>query len=95
MARVKPTERKLVSTLLMQEAEDAEELAERIIKALDEKRQADEIWMINFWEPNVRVLMNYGPYATQNAAKKDIAKLAAAGPTPAQAQVVKLKGIRE
>ena len=79
----------------MQEADDAEDLAKRIIEALDAKREDNEQWVINFYEPNVRVLANYGPYGTANAAVKDVKKLVAAGPNPAQAQVVKLMEVIE
>lgn len=95
MARIKPTEVRLVASMLEHEADSADDLAKQIIEALDAKRESDEKWVINFYEPNVKVLANYGPYGTANAAVKDVKKLVAAGPQPAQAQVVKLMEVQE
>lgn len=91
--RIKPTEVKLVAGMLIHEAESADDLAEQIIRALDEKREKDDIYVLNYYDPNVGALVTYGPYGTGNQANKEIARLASTGPKPAQAQVTHLRRI--
>lgn len=91
MPRIKPTEIRLVADLLQQPADDADELSERIIRSLDEKREKDERWGVVYYDPNTKAVINYGPYPTKNTAKKIMEGLVSPGPLPARAVVVKLR----
>lgn len=91
MPRVKPTEVRLVAKMLEEPAEDADELAERIIRSLDEKREDDTRWGVVFYDPNTKAVINYGPYPTQKAAQKIKDSLVSPGPLPAAGVVVKLR----
>lgn len=90
--RAKPTEVRLVASLLQEEADDAEELAGRIISALDEKRARDDTpWAIVFYDPNTGVVIPYGPYPTMSAAEKVRKTLTGPGPKLARAGTFRLR----
>lgn len=92
MSRVKPTEIRLIADLLQKPADDADELAERIIRSLDEKREKDERWGVVYYDPNTKAVINYGPYATKTQAQKALSGLVSPGPKPAAGIAVKLRG---
>lgn len=83
----------MIADMLMREADSAEELAEQIIRAIDEKREKDPVYILNYYDPNVKTLVTYGPYGTQNQAAKSVNTLASSGPMPAQAQVTTLRSV--
>ena len=90
--RAKPTEVRLVASLLMGEADDAEELAGRIIQALDEKRARDNTpWAIVYHDPNTGTVIPYGPFPTASAAEKVRKDLVSPGPLPARAGTFRLR----
>ena len=94
MARIKPTEIRLVAELLMQPADSAEEKAKEIITALDQKREGDEQFALLFqWqasEDGRPVVIGYGPYPTRNQALKDSEYLISPGPSVARAMTLPL-----
>lgn len=68
MARVRPTEVKLVSELLEHEAESVEALSKAVIEALDRDRAKRETFVIR-----IRIgpdTFGMGPFVTRNAAIK-------------------------
>jgi len=83
MARSRPTEVKAVVALLEAEADDVEELAERIIAALDEARAKREWYVavarIPVGHGHVTYLAS-GPFTTRRQAFQDLEHLAAPGP---------------
>lgn len=94
MARLKPTEVRLVADILAAPPVDTVEgLAEAIITALDEKRESVPQWVTIMHEPNVHELVPFGPYSTENQARKALGQLASAGPKPASAWVRKVRPI--
>jgi hypothetical protein len=93
MPRVKPTEIRLVSSMLLKPAEDADSLAESIILALDEKRQKDERWMVIYqWQPKEErfVTITYGPFNTRKQAEKALGGLVSPGEPLAKGMVCKV-----
>ena len=86
----KPTEVRLVASLLQAEAESADMLAKQIIESLDEKRDKDnDMWVIiRKWRTVISVL---GPYSTVGAANRVATKLVSPGPDEALAYVVKVR----
>lgn len=87
----KPTEVRLVASLLHEEADDANDLARRIIDSLDDKRARDDTtYVVVYYDPNTRALITYGPYRTERAASKALGTLVSPGPLPAQGAVRKL-----
>jgi len=91
--RPKPTEVRLVASLLHEEADDAEDLAGRIITSLDAKRERDNTqWAVVFYDPNTGTVIPFGPYPTKGAADKVLGTLTGPGPKPAQAITVKMRG---
>lgn len=90
----KPTEVRLVASLLHEEADDANDLARRIIEGLDDKRDRDDtMYVVVYFDPNTKALITYGPYKTQRAADKALGTLVSPGPLPAQGAVRKLVGV--
>lgn len=90
--RPKPTEVRLVASLLMSEADDAEELAGRIINALDDKRARDDtLWCLVFYDPNTGTVIPYGPYRTAAAAERIRKTLVSPGPLPARAAAFRMR----
>ena len=89
---IKKTELRLVAGLLEEEAEDTGELAERIITALDAKREKDDTqWVITTqWDG---IICMYGPYPTQHQAGKALKRLASPGPGEMRAAVRQLRTI--
>lgn len=80
--RVKPTEMKLVSAMLAEPAEDADSLAEAIIRALDEKRRQDDAFYAIVTDDLSRSLgtvWTQGPYPTRLQARKALDKARAPG----------------
>ncbi len=89
--RLRPLEVRLVASLLQEEAEDAEELAGRIIQALDESREKrDSHCVVAQLGPAYPVTV-YGPYSTNQAATKVYKSLAAPGPEEGRAAIVKMR----
>lgn len=73
MTRIRPTEKRMIADLLLEPAEDAEELAERIIRALDEKRQDDKQYVVIVVDPGVGTYV-YGPFPGRKSALNAIGK---------------------
>jgi hypothetical protein len=77
LADMKPTEVRMVAELLLGEAEDAEDLAARIIVALGEARAGREQWVA------VAQVLGFviasGPWPTKLQAEKDLKKLGPGG----------------
>lgn len=97
MARIKPTEIRLVSSMLAEPAEDADELAERIIAALDTKREKDDKWVVVYqWRgfPGP-VTLAYGPFGTVNQAIKAMGTLPSPGEPLAKAMAIKIYDLPE
>lgn len=96
MARVKPTEIRLVADLLMQEAPDAEGLARTIIESLDEKRAQEAgkqpPYCVVYYEPNTVTLSTYGPFSTEKQAERLVKSLVSPGPKRAHVWRTKLYG---
>lgn len=96
MARIKPTEIRLVAKMLEKPAEDADSLAESIIVALDEKRAKDEKWMVIYqWNPQegAFVTITYGPFPTRKGAEKALAGLISPGLPLAKGMVCKVRDL--
>lgn len=73
MARIKPTEIRLVADLLDPDRTDPDasrELAEEIIVALDEKREKDDLYIIAARLADWAPITAYGPWSTKNQALK-------------------------
>lgn len=96
MSRLKPTEVRLVASLLQEEAEDAADLAGRIIQALDEKRaRDDDEYVVVYLDPNTRTTQVFGAWSTQRQAERGIDRLASPGPLPGRAGVFRLTQPKE
>lgn len=89
----KPTEVKLVTQHLLAESPDADTLAKTIITELDAKREQEALreppYALVYWEPNSQVLCVYGPYRTENQARKQQVRLASPGPLTASCWVLR------
>jgi len=94
MRRLKPTEVRLVAALLQEEADDADELAARIIRSLDEKREDDTVYSCVYYDPNTGAVIPYGPYPTEGTARKEYSKLVSPGPLPARGAVLQMRMVR-
>lgn len=90
--RIKPTEIRLVSSMLAEPAEDADELAQRIIAALDAKREKDDKWVVVYqWGGTPRpVTLAYGPFGTVRQAVKAMGTLPSPGEPLAKAMAIKI-----
>lgn len=90
--RIKPTEIRLVSSMLAEPAEDADELAQRIIAALDAKREKDDKWVVVYqWGGIPRpVTLAYGPFGTVRQAVKAMGTLPSPGEPLAKAMAIKI-----
>lgn len=95
--RIKPTEIRLVSSMLAEPAEDADELAQRIIAALDAKREKDDKWVVVYqWGVYQRggtprpVTLAYGPFGTVRQAVKAMGTLPSPGEPLAKAMAIKI-----
>lgn len=84
-----------MARLLEEPAEDADELAERIIDAIDELREKREQYAVLYVEPNTKSVTLFGPYGTENAGRKDMFKLTSPGPQLARAGVLKLRPLAD
>jgi hypothetical protein len=93
--KVKPTEQKLVVSLLEAEHPDVEELATQVILSLKERWTSEELYVVNMYDPNIRRVFTYGPFGTPKAAEKEMSRLVATGPLPNQGWVCKLREIPE
>lgn len=94
--KVKPTEVRLVSNLLLEPANDSEELAEKIITQLDTKRMKDDRWVIIYqWQPQQErfITLTYGPYNTRKQAERAMSGLVSPGPPLAKGMVCKLSEV--
>lgn len=87
---MKPTEVRLVASILESEADDTGALAEAIIAALDAKRHADDHPHIIITS-SMGVVQAVGPYPTRGKAEAGLRQLAAAGPAPTFAGVRPLR----
>lgn len=74
MARPRPTEVRAVAALLQEPAEDAEELAGRIIQALEDLRADRPSWAVVVATGDGHLMYAYGPFATQKQAESAVAK---------------------
>lgn len=74
MARPRPTEVRAVAALLQEPAEDAEELAGRIIQALEDLRSDRPSWAVVVATGDGRLMYAYGPFGTQKQAETAVAK---------------------
>lgn len=73
MARIKPTEIKLVAGIIDPDGEspdDAAAMAAEIIEALELKRAKDDQWIIAARLADWAPITAYGPWSTQNQAVK-------------------------
>jgi len=96
MPRIKPTEVRLVATMLQKPADDADSLAESIIVALDDKRAKDDKWMVIYqWQPQEQrfVTITYGPFNTQKQAEKALSGLVSPGVPLAKGMVCKVSDL--
>lgn len=91
--RAKPTEIRLVATLLEEEHPDAESLAKEIITRLDEKRLSDPCFILGTMFGDIPLL--WGPFATANQASKAASKLTSPGPEPLKGRVMQVKRIED
>ena len=93
--RVKPTERKLVATILDGEHESAEAAAEAVLVALDAKRADDKLWAaIIHTSVDVggkRVTLGRGPFGTRKRAETAAQRVVSAGPDPWYCNIVELR----
>lgn len=85
MTRLRPLEVRLVASLLQEPAEDAEELAGRIIEALDESREKRDLYVVVARAAGF--LTAYGPFGTRNQGLKLAKDLVAPGHEYLQAVV--------
>lgn len=82
MARLKPTELRLIASLIDPDGENPEAataLAGEIITALDEKREGDDQWVICARLADWAPITAYGPWSTQNQAIKFAKNLSGEG----------------
>jgi len=91
----KPTEIKLVASILDQEHEDAETAAKAVIEALDAKREGDPSWAA-FVSTNMRLggkwlTVGRGPFTTKRQAEKALLRVVSAGPEAWYGSIVNLK----
>jgi hypothetical protein len=93
--KVKPTEQKLVVSLLEAEHPDVEELASQVIRSLKERWTSEELYVVNMYDPNARMVFTYGPFGTPKAAENEMSRLSSAGPLPSKGWVCKLREIPE
>jgi hypothetical protein len=93
--KIKPTEQKLVVSLLEAEHPDVDALASEVIRSLKEKWVAEDLYVVNMYDPNMRRVFTYGPFGTPKAAEKEMSRLCSAGPKPSQGWVCKLREIPE
>lgn len=70
---MKPTEVRMVADMLEQEHPDAQSLAKAIIKALDEKRQEDDLFVL--MSQVGKYVIGWGPYPTANKAHTAASKM--------------------
>ena len=85
--RIKPTEVRLVSDLLMEPADSVEDKAREIIMALDEKRMSDPMFILGTMLGDIPLI--WGPFATANQAAKAASKLAMPVALPGRVMQVK------
>lgn len=76
--RLKPTEVRAVAALLDEEAESAEELAERVVRKLNDMREGERQWVVAMTiagEADRRKLVAvWGPYTSHLSARRDALK---------------------
>jgi len=73
--RMLPTEVRLVEGILMEPEEDATVTAVTILRAINEKREAEKIRIVNLFDRDTgQFLSSWGPYASVKAANEDIMK---------------------
>ena len=78
-------------SLLESEHPDVEALADEVIVSLKSKWLESDIWAVNMYDPNTRVVATFGPYLTENQAKRDLKELVSPGPLPAQGWISRLR----
>ena len=95
---MKPTEVKLVASLLDQEWDDVNELAKAIISGVDDKREKDDkpyAIIAQYRIGEGLITQTYGPFATANQAEKGVKHLSSPGPQPGRYMIVRLKSPKE
>lgn len=101
MARVKKGERQTVVEVLMHAHDTVEDAADAAITALDEYREeqlrkpGNRPYAVAMQVKSMPGLFLYGPYATENKAKRALGDLANPGPGEAIAGVIKLVEVPE
>ena len=97
--RVKPTEARLVASLLGADYEDAEAAAEAVITALDAKRADDKKWAAvmhtSFVFGGRRLTVGRGPYGTKKRALDALSRFRSAGPESFYGEVVELRNVED
>lgn len=87
---MKPSEVKLVAQMLEQEHPDATSLAKEIIRALDDKRKEDDLYVL--MAQLGQLVIGWGPYPTSNKAHTAATKMVSPSRTePLPYRVVHLK----
>lgn len=81
----------MIVSLLEAEHPDVESLADEVIISLKAKWLEADIWTVNMYDPNTRVVVTFGPYLTQNQAQRGLKELASPGPLPAQGWISRLR----
>ena len=94
---MKPTEIRLVASMLERPADDAEDLAKQIIEALDAKRSKDDRFVAIYqWRPADEqiVTIAYGPYSTGRKATKAVASMVSPSEPLARAMILKCREVQ-
>lgn len=89
-ARVKPTELKTVISLLETEHPDVEDLAKDVILELKNRWLNEDYYVVLLYDPNAQWVYSYGPYQTENQAKKALGSLVSAGPIQSSGWISRL-----
>lgn len=90
MARLRPTEVKAVAEILSQPAEDEYELAESIMRKIDDMRKKRKDYVVYVNDSGMPSV--WGPFDTVNAAKKAVGTTVIASRPNAKGYIVPLIG---
>lgn len=90
MARIRPTELNAIIELLDQPHDSVDALARQVITTLDELRAKRQTWfVVQLLAGKLPIL--WGPYATSDAARKDIGRTITGTQAGEQGWIVPLK----
>lgn len=91
MLQIRPTEVKAIASLLMQEHDDVDTLAELVIRKVDELRAGRDLFIGIAWHPSLNLMQAIGPYATKNQVLKDAPSKLSAYDTLSEGHVAVLR----